>query len=91
VSWYRVGDAAELRARVPVSISAGGHHVALFVHEGRFCAISNRCNHEGGPLAEGHLRGEFVMCPWYAWEYRPMERAARKANPLTDRRAMPSD
>src|SRR5207248_976951 len=29
----------------------------------------NTCNHKGGPLSEGRLRGEFVMCPWHAWEY----------------------
>ena len=23
----------------------------------------------GGPLAEGRLNGEFVMCPWHGWEY----------------------
>jgi nitrite reductase/ring-hydroxylating ferredoxin subunit/multimeric flavodoxin WrbA len=67
--WHRVGDAATLRAAVPLAVTAGGHHVALFALDGRFRAISNRCNHKGGPLAEGRLHGEFVMCPWHAWEY----------------------
>ena len=41
----------------------------MFLYEGQFRAIGNTCNHKGGPLSEGRLRGEFVMCPWHAWEY----------------------
>lgn len=67
--WYRVGGVAELRAAAPVAVAAGSHHVAIFLHDGQLRAISNRCNHKGGPLAEGRVRGEFVMCPWHAWEY----------------------
>ena len=68
-TWYRVGSVADLRAAAPVAITVGGQSVAVFEYEGRLRAISNRCNHKGGPLAEGRLRGEFVMCPWHAWEY----------------------
>ena len=41
----------------------------MFLYDGRFRAIGNTCNHKGGPLSEGRLRGEFVMCPWHAWEW----------------------
>src|SRR5207237_5129693 len=43
--------------------------LALVRHDGRFRASGNTGNHRGGPLAEGRLHGEFVMCPWHAWEY----------------------
>jgi nitrite reductase/ring-hydroxylating ferredoxin subunit/multimeric flavodoxin WrbA len=68
-AWYRVGTAAGLRAAAPVAVAAGGHQIAIFLYDGQLRAISNRCNHKGGPLAEGRLHGEFVMCPWHAWEY----------------------
>src|SRR5256885_7244323 len=68
-TWHRLGDAAELRSRVPVAVKLDRWSVALFFHDGRFRAIGNSCNHKGGPLAEGRVRGEFVMCPWHAWEY----------------------
>jgi nitrite reductase/ring-hydroxylating ferredoxin subunit/multimeric flavodoxin WrbA len=67
--WHRVGTASGLRAAAPVAVAAGGHQIAIFVYDGHLRAISNRCNHKGGPLAEGRLHGEFVMCPWHAWEY----------------------
>lgn len=68
-TWHRIGDPVALRAGAPHAITAGGHHIALFHYDGAFRAISNSCNHKGGPLAEGRLHGEFVMCPWHAWEY----------------------
>src|SRR5205814_2934552 len=68
-TWHRLGDTAELRSRVPCAVKLDRWSVALFFHDGRFRAIGNSCNHKGGPLAEGRLRGEFVMCRWHAWEY----------------------
>src|SRR5437870_6684711 len=72
-TWHRLGLRDELLARVPFSIKLERHQIAVFVHEGRFTAISNICNHKGGPLCEGRVRGEFVMCPWHGWEYSRSE------------------
>jgi nitrite reductase/ring-hydroxylating ferredoxin subunit len=30
------------------------------------CAISNTCSHAGGPLNEGTVDGQYVICPWHA-------------------------
>jgi nitrite reductase/ring-hydroxylating ferredoxin subunit len=43
--------------------------VALFNVDGRFYAISNTCVHRGGPLGQGYVDGETVMCPWHAWTF----------------------
>ena len=55
-TWHRIGDAAELRARVPCALSVERQTVALFHYDGRFRAIGNACNHKGGPLCQGRLR-----------------------------------
>ncbi|PYO98692.1 MAG: (2Fe-2S)-binding protein [Gemmatimonadetes bacterium] len=68
-TWHRLGDRSELSQRVPLAIKLERWSVAVFLYEGQFRAIGNTCNHKGGPLSEGRLRGEFVMCPWHAWEY----------------------
>ena len=68
-TWHLIGDEAELRARAPMAIKVERHRIAIFLHDGQFRAISDICNHRGGPLSEGRVRGEFVMCPWHAWEY----------------------
>lgn len=56
-------------ARVPFSLEIGTHRIAVFHHESAFRAISDVCNHRGGPLCEGPVNGEFVRCPWHGWEY----------------------
>jgi nitrite reductase/ring-hydroxylating ferredoxin subunit/multimeric flavodoxin WrbA len=68
-TWYRLGTRDELLARVPFAVELEHHRVAVFHHDGRFRVISDICNHRGGPLSEGRVRGEFVMCPWHSWEY----------------------
>ncbi len=67
--WHRIGSAEELRERVPFSTRVDRYSVAVFWYDGAFRAIANGCNHKGGPLAEGTLRDEFVVCPWHGWEY----------------------
>lgn len=32
---------------------------------GEFGVLSGTCNHAGGPLADGRLDGEYVVCPWH--------------------------
>src|SRR2546428_9288253 len=68
-TWHRLGTKEDLLARAPFAVKLDRHDIAVFHHEGAFRAISNSCNHKGGPLSQGRLHGEFVMCPWHAWEY----------------------
>ena len=68
-TWHRLGTRAELLARVPCAIRVEDATIALFHHAGRFRALGNACNHKGGPLSEGRMRDEFVVCPWHGWEY----------------------
>lgn len=44
--------------------------VAVFnVGQGRFCAVSALCPHEDGPLADGWLEGDAVVCPWHGFDF----------------------
>ena len=46
-------------------VEAAGKKMALFNLDGQFYAIDNNCTHQGGPLAEGEVEGETVICPWH--------------------------
>jgi nitrite reductase (NADH) small subunit len=35
----------------------------------RLVTVSNLCLHRGGPIADGHLSGHLVTCPWHGWQY----------------------
>jgi nitrite reductase/ring-hydroxylating ferredoxin subunit/DMSO/TMAO reductase YedYZ heme-binding membrane subunit len=48
----------------------GAEAVAIFRHEGRFHAVSNRCAHQGGPLGEGSVVDGCITCPWHGFQYR---------------------
>lgn len=46
-------------------VTVNGRAIALFNVEGKLYAIHNSCPHEGGPLADGRLKGYVVACPWH--------------------------
>jgi len=46
-------------------VEAGGQNLAIFNIAGTYYAIENTCPHRGGPLAEGMMAGEEVICPWH--------------------------
>ena len=45
--------------------------IAVFNVDGKFYCISNKCQHQGGPLSNGILDEEkkVVTCPWHGWKY----------------------
>ena len=67
--WVKVAKKSEIPADTGKLVEAGGNEIALFVVDGKVCAIHNICPHQGGPLAEGGLRGKEVMCPWHGWNF----------------------
>ncbi len=42
-----------------------GEPVAVYNVDGAFYATHERCTHVGGPLSEGRLNGEEIICPWH--------------------------
>ncbi|HLG18244.1 MAG TPA: nitrite reductase small subunit NirD [Bdellovibrionota bacterium] len=59
----------ELSAESGSFVTMGGKDIALFHIGGKVYACSNTCAHQGGPLAEGSLKGTVVSCPWHNWQY----------------------
>jgi nitrite reductase/ring-hydroxylating ferredoxin subunit/uncharacterized membrane protein len=57
------GDFAEGQMR---AVDASGMQVLVVRLQGRLHAISDVCSHAGGPLHEGSLQGDTVICPWHA-------------------------
>ena len=43
-----------------------GREVAVFNLGHRFLAVDNRCPHKQGPLADGIVSGDAVVCPLHA-------------------------
>ena len=64
-----VADAKDIGPGEGRVVEVQGDEVALFNLNGTFYAIDNMCVHQGGPLGEGMLEGENVICPWHSWKY----------------------
>lgn len=46
-------------------VEVSGQKIAMFILGGKYYAIENACPHRGGPLAEGMVAGDEVICPWH--------------------------
>jgi nitrite reductase (NADH) small subunit len=43
---------------------------------GVISAMDNVCLHRGGPLGQGTIEGDKLVCPWHGWQYDPKTGAA---------------
>jgi len=68
-NWIEVGGVDELKQKPLQEVVCGKTTLALSYRDGRFAAISGVCNHIGGPLGQGRLDGEYVVCPWHYWKF----------------------
>ena len=50
-------------------VTAAGRPLAISYNDGRFGAVANACNHVGGPLGDGRLDGDYIVCPWHNCAY----------------------
>ena len=77
----RVGDIPPGKGRL---VESSAIPVAVFnVGHGRFCAVSALCPHEDGPLADGWLEGDTVVCPWHGFDFDIATGACRVADDLS--------
>lgn len=64
-AWTPVLPDAELAEGSLRRVRAGDALVALARKNGAVYALAERCAHLGGPLAEGTLERDTIVCPWH--------------------------
>jgi nitrite reductase/ring-hydroxylating ferredoxin subunit len=62
----RVADLPTGRIR---AVKVGDRSVAICHTAAGFFATDNTWPHRGGPLAEGDLIGDEIVCPWHLWGF----------------------
>jgi nitrite reductase/ring-hydroxylating ferredoxin subunit/multimeric flavodoxin WrbA len=67
--WVDLGAARDLARREVQQLTARRKRVALVFRDGVFSALSGVCNHVGGPLGDGQLEGDYLVCPWHFWKF----------------------
>jgi nitrite reductase (NADH) small subunit len=82
--WVRVTNTNNIPLREGRAVTLGARTVAIFNLGDRFLATDNECPHEGGPLCDGIVAGDSVVCPLHAWKVRldtgAVERPAARPN-----------
>jgi nitrite reductase (NADH) small subunit len=49
--------------------AVGEHRIALYHTADGYFASDNTCPHRGGPLGEGDIIGNEIVCPWHLWSF----------------------
>jgi nitrite reductase/ring-hydroxylating ferredoxin subunit/uncharacterized membrane protein len=60
-----VADAADLPDGEPYGVDVDGVPIVLVATGGDVRAVHGRCPHLGGPLAEGWVHRDELVCPWH--------------------------
>src|SRR5271169_3806727 len=68
-NWVDVGHAEVFSVTPLKRVTAMNVELAISFTDGKFGAISNACNHVGGPLGDGRLDGDYIICPWHNWKF----------------------
>ena len=68
--WVRLCGLAEAPpvGRV-MEAEVDGVQVCLANVNGVLSALDNICPHRQGPLGQGWIEGEAVVCPWHSWAF----------------------
>ena len=86
-NWVDVGP-IETLSRTPLRhITVSTRDLALSCKDGQFGVVANACNHVGGPLGEGRLDGDYIVCPWHNWKFH---RCSGKGEPGFEEDAVPA-
>lgn len=68
--WVKLCTLAEApQAGQVMEAQAGEFAVCLANVEGELRAVDNWCPHRRGPLGQGWLEGNAVVCPWHSWTF----------------------
>jgi 3-phenylpropionate/trans-cinnamate dioxygenase ferredoxin component len=79
-NFIKVAQTTNLLPGQKILVDYDGEDVGLFNLEGQFYAIADTCTHDHGPLVEGRLDGEWIVCP----------RHGARFNLITGQQTMPA-
>ncbi len=69
--WVRICGIAEAPepGKVIEANVEEGIQVCVANLNGELMALDNICPHRQGPLGQGWIEGEAVVCPWHSWAF----------------------
>ena len=68
--WVKICDlAAAPKDGEAMEAEVEGVGICLANVNGELAALDNWCPHRRGPLGQGWVEGESVICPWHSWAF----------------------
>ena len=67
--YVKVGVVNDFPAGSLKPVTVQGEDVVVANVEGELFAITAKCTHRGGPLNEGELEGNTIICPWHGGRF----------------------
>ena len=65
----KVKPLAEFPPGEVMEVEHGETAYAVCNVDGALHCLEGVCPHAGGPLGQGNLNGNYVVCPWHGWEF----------------------
>ena len=65
----KVGSLAALPSGQVMEGAVGENTYAICNAGGEIYAYEGVCPHAGGPLGQGSIQDNHLVCPWHGWEY----------------------
>ena len=70
MAFVKVAETSDIADGHGRLIERDGRTLAVFnAGGGRFHACGDVCPHEQGPLADGWIEGNAVVCPWHGFDF----------------------
>jgi nitrite reductase (NADH) small subunit len=69
--FVKVGTVSALPPDSVMEAVVGDSPYAICNVGGELHALEGICPHAGGPLGQGNIVGDALMCPWHAYEFDP--------------------
>ena len=66
---FQIGELSAFPTGEVREVRVGGEPYAICNVDGVLHAVYGVCPHSGGPLGQGALHGNMLVCPWHAWEF----------------------
>lgn len=67
--YLEIANTSEIAVGQTRTVTVGQRRIAVYRTAKGIFATDNTCPHRGGPLAEGDLMGDEIVCPWHLWNF----------------------
>ena len=82
--FVKVARKSELPENDGTYVEVEGNRIALFNLDGEILVIDDACTHDSGPLSEGPVQGDEVVCPWCGSRFSIVSGQARGLPAMED-------